>query len=124
MDARGARRARRSGLRGRRIARVRCPGHTPASNCPQDWQAEKRKWRLKEEDFDLKKLNNQIAKFCESNKIQYIDLLDGFKNETLDQHQQLYLPGGDMHFNEKGNKLAAEITAEAMNNFSKMESSK
>ena len=76
----------------------------------RDWQAEKKKWRLKEEDFDLSKLNRQIADFCKSNQICYIDFLDIFKKEA--QFQQLYLPGGDMHINEVGHKLAAKIAAE------------
>ena len=80
----------------------------------RDWHAEKKKWRLKEEDFDLEKLNRQIFDFCEKNSIYYIDLLHDFKKEA--QFQQLFLPGGDMHFNEKGHQLAAEKAAKQMIN--------
>lgn len=82
---------------------------------PQDWQAEKRKWRLKEQDFDLEKLNKQIFKFCQEYQINYLDLLYDFKNTA--QRQQFFFPGGDMHFNEQGHELAAAAVAQQMVNF-------
>jgi hypothetical protein len=74
---------------------------------PEDWQVMRTFWNLKADDFDLDLLNREIHRFCASEGIDSLDLLDAFRAATAD----LYLPAGDMHWNRLGHRLAAERTA-------------
>jgi hypothetical protein len=76
---------------------------------PRDWQAMCDFWGLDPDDFDLDLFNSELARFCRDEAIECLDLLAPFREAA--KRGPLYLPGGDMHFNRQGHRLAAEQTA-------------
>ncbi|MCE7993719.1 MAG: hypothetical protein HEP71_17165 [Roseivirga sp.] len=62
-------------------------------------------YNLKEEVFDWNQPNTILGEFCRQKDLNCMDLLTEMKNQT----ESLYLPGGDMHWNAKGQAVAAQI---------------
>jgi len=83
---------------------------------PGDWDAMKRRWRLAEEDFDLTLPNSRIARFCRDHDIALCDLRDDFIEEAA-RGKNLYLPGGDTHYNRDGHAVAASAAARCVRAF-------
>jgi hypothetical protein len=80
---------------------------------PQRFQVQERDWQemceyagLENSDFDLDLPEKRILDFCRRNDILCLDLLETMR--TAGVTQDLYLPGGDMHFNRAGTRIAAE----------------
>ncbi len=76
---------------------------------PRDWEVVCDRWSLDARDFDLTLPNRRIDAYCSEAGIRCLDLLP-LMREKAGEHE-LYLPGGDMHFNSKGCRVAADITA-------------
>ncbi len=76
---------------------------------PQDWQVMCEHWSLDSRDFELARPNRRLTKYCAEVGINCLDLLEPMR-EAAAEHE-LYLSGGDMHFNSVGCRLAADITA-------------
>ena len=71
---------------------------------PGDWRATVLANNLNPATFDLMQPNNFISNFCLSESIQCIDPTEAMKKYHKEKGQNLYLPGGDMHWNRQGNK--------------------
>ena len=69
-------------------------------------------WSLAAEDFDLTLANRRITDFCRRHGIRCLDLLSAMRAAAA--AQSLFLPFGDMHFNEAGNRCAARATAQLL----------
>jgi len=67
------------------------------------------RFNLRKEDFDLELVQNLLKEFLKSKGISYIDFLDRFRTEG--QRQELYL-FRNTHWNNSGNRLAADILFE------------
>lgn len=76
---------------------------------PRDWAALRAAWCLREEDFDLKAMSRRVRDGCEAAGVDCVDLTDAF--EAAAGGEQLYLPAGDVHYNDAGHRLAAETIA-------------
>lgn len=78
---------------------------------PQRFQVQPRDWRatviansLNPVAFDLMQPNKFIRNFCLGESIPCIDPTEAMKRYHMEKGQNLYLPGGDMHWNRQGNK--------------------
>ena len=78
----------------------------------EDWELRKMEYGLNEKDFDLEKTQKKLIDFCKGNNISYIDLLPKFKEKTMNGTRLYYK--SDLHWNEKGHELAADIIAESL----------
>ena len=78
----------------------------------EDWKLRKMEYGLNEKDFDLEKPQKKLIDFCEGNNISYIDLLPKFKEKAMNGVRLYYK--SDVHWNEKGHELAADIIAESL----------
>jgi lysophospholipase L1-like esterase len=82
----------------------------------EDWELRKiqrkMEYGLNEKDFDLEKPQKKLIDFCEGNNISYIDLLPKFKEKAMNGIRLYYK--SDVHWNEKGHELAADIIAESL----------
>ena len=78
----------------------------------EDWELRKMEYGLNEKDFDLEKPQKKLINFCEGNIISYIDLLPKFKEKAMNGDRLYYK--SDVHWNEKGHELAADIIAESL----------
>lgn len=67
------------------------------------------KYRLNREDYNLDLAQDLLKSFLDSKQIPYLDMLGRFR--TQEQKQDLYL-FRNTHWNEAGNKLAAEMLFE------------
>ncbi|MCB9446962.1 MAG: hypothetical protein H6585_01290 [Flavobacteriales bacterium] len=74
----------------------------------EDWEQTIQRYHLKADCFDLFKPNTVIKAFCEQHRIQLVDPTDAMKNAHINTHIQLYIKGGDMHWNASGNREFAE----------------
>ena len=80
---------------------------------PQDWEIMKQRWKLAEEDFDLTLPDRRIAEFCDAHGIRLCDLREDFITEA-GRGKNLYLPGGDTHYNREGHAVAAAAAARCL----------
>ena len=71
---------------------------------PDDWRATVLANNLNPAAFDLMQPNELIRNFCLSESIIYIDPTEAMKRYHQDTGQDLYLPGGDMHWSRIGNR--------------------
>ncbi|MEA1885123.1 MAG: SGNH/GDSL hydrolase family protein [Thermotogota bacterium] len=78
----------------------------------EDWGLRKMEYGLNENDFDLEKPQKKLIRFCEGNDVYYIDLLPKFKEKSMNGDRLYY--ESDVHWNEKGHELAADIIAESL----------
>ena len=78
----------------------------------EDWELRKMEYGLNEKDFDLEKPQKKLIDFCKGNNISYIDLLPKFKEKAMNGTRLYYK--SDVHWNEKGHELAADIIAECL----------
>ena len=67
-------------------------------------------FNLSDEDIDIEKPNKELKTFMDNNEIEYIDLYDELKTK-----KDLYMEY-DIHFDEKGHELIAEILSEKLEN--------
>ncbi len=59
---------------------------------------------MRNKQWDWQKPNRMISDFCQLHRIQFLDLLPGFKQYAATHGQPLHYPGG--HWNKTGHKLA------------------
>lgn len=78
-----------------------------------------KKYNLQEDQVDLRYPNKLILDFCKKNNIHYVDLLESFQEQS--KFLKLYLIR-ETHWNEKGNKLAARIIFDYIENNNLVES--
>ena len=71
---------------------------------PGDWKATIIAYSLNPEAFDLMQPNKYIRNFCLDESIPIIDPTEAMKRYHMEKGQNLYLPGGDMHWNSQGNQ--------------------
>jgi hypothetical protein len=71
---------------------------------PGDWRATVMANSLNRAAFDLMQPNKFIRDFCLGESISCIDPTEAMKRYHIERGQNLYLPGGDMHWNRVGNK--------------------
>jgi len=84
----------------------------------KDWTLLEKKYSLDKRKFDLNHPNRRIMDYCEKEKMHCLDLLPAFKKTHAGNHRSLFRSRGDMHFNEAGQRLAAEeLAAYAEKNF-------
>ena len=67
---------------------------------------ESRKLALNKRRFDLRYPNSRYREVCREERIRCLDLVDEFQ---LQGKEHLYRPLGDMHFNERGDQIAAHV---------------
>lgn len=79
-----------------------------------DWELLRKYYSLDPMKFDLTYPNRRISSFFHEVGIHYLDLLPAFKQFARNQKEPLYRPRGDMHFNERAQRLAAEVIAETI----------
>lgn len=78
----------------------------------RDWRLLTKFYALDDSRFDLGYPNQRIQQFCRQNHIHCLDLLPEFKSNVLKNGERLYMGRGDMHFNARGQSLAARILGE------------
>jgi hypothetical protein len=72
---------------------------------PRDWQVMCDHAGLVSRDFDLELPERRILDYCRQHGILCLDLLEPMRQAAATQ--DLYLPAGDMHFNQVGTRIAA-----------------
>lgn len=77
---------------------------------PRDWAAMREAWNLDDADFDLDRPQTVLRDAGERCGFRVLDLLPDFR-AAAPATPQLYLPGGDVHFNRHGHALAARSAA-------------
>ncbi len=70
----------------------------------RDWKETSKGYQLKENCFDLNEPNRRIAEFCRNKNILCLDPSDEMKQYHQKCRKSLYLPLGDMHWNQLGHK--------------------
>ena len=73
-----------------------------------EWRLTRRSYALREEAFDLEYPDRRIREACSRLGIDCLDLLEVFRAGE----GPLFRPRGDMHFNEAGQRLAAEAVGD------------
>jgi hypothetical protein len=74
----------------------------------RDWQATVLEYGLREDCFDLNRPNNRIAEFCKEFSMACLDPTAGMTSRHTQTGADLYLPGGDMHWNKAGHTVFYE----------------
>jgi len=77
---------------------------------PRDWAVLRDAWNLDDDAFDLDLPQRAMTALCAARGVRVLDLLPDFR-AAADTVPQLYLPGGDVHFNRRGHAVAAAATA-------------
>ena len=82
---------------------------------PTRLQASRREWNLflkfyflDTDRFDMVYPNRRILMFCHEHALACWDLLPSFQQHYTAGDAPLYMPHGDMHFNDAGQELAAQ----------------
>jgi len=70
------------------------------------------RFQLSKEDYDLNRAQDLLKSFLDANHILYLDMLDRFRDE--ERQRDLYL-WRNTHWNDAGNRLAAEMLFEYFN---------
>jgi hypothetical protein len=78
----------------------------------RDWQALTRFYCLDASKFDLDYPNRRILEACRQDEISCLDLTPYFREVIQEHGDHLYMARGDMHFNVKGQALAAQRLGE------------
>jgi hypothetical protein len=78
----------------------------------RDWQAMTRFYCLDASKFDLDYPNRRIVESCRQDDISCLDLTPRFREVIRERGDRLYMGRGDMHFNVRGQALAAERLGE------------
>ncbi len=76
---------------------------------PADWEAIRARWNLEEAAFDLRLMNDRIARLAEKHRIPLCDPVNAFAGAA--REGSLYLPGGDTHYNRRGHRVAGRAAA-------------
>ena len=77
----------------------------------RDWRLLQRCYALDGSKFRMDYPGNRIGKFCGVNAIDCLDLMPAFEAIVQREGTRLYMKRGDMHFNEAGQALAANVIA-------------
>ena len=77
---------------------------------PRAWQAAIDLYFIDPGAFDLKAPNRRLREFCAARGIDWLDLRTPFRIRS--RQERLYMPLGDMHFNQAGHALVAKSVAE------------
>jgi hypothetical protein len=75
------------------------------------WKALFERYQLDARDYDIDMVQKVLRSFLEAKGIPYVDFLDRFR--TVEQQQSLYIRQ-NTHWNDAGNKLAAEILLQTL----------
>ena len=78
----------------------------------RDWHALTRTYCLDPSKFVLDYPNQRIVESCQQDQISCLDLTSDFRDVIRRRKDRLYMGRGDMHFNVKGQALAAERLGE------------
>ena len=80
---------------------------------PREWELTRRAYGLRGEAFDLDTPDRRIAECCRrEGLLPVLDLVDAFREHVAAGGAPLYRPRGDMHFDEAGQRLAADVLCE------------
>lgn len=79
---------------------------------PRDWEVMRKRWNLDDLDFDLGLANRRLEEFCRTEGVACCDLMEPFRRAATGQ--DLFLPGGDTHFNRHGHEVAARAVEECL----------
>jgi hypothetical protein len=75
---------------------------------PEDWAATVAHYRLNASSFDLRFPNGVIGQYCRAASIPLVDPIDHMASAHRASGTDMFLPLGDMHFNEEGHRICAE----------------
>ncbi len=78
----------------------------------KSWELLQHTYALDGRRFDLGYQNRRLKTFFDANGIATLDLLPAMKRVTEEEQASLYRRRGDMHFNEHGQRVAAEVICE------------
>ena len=81
---------------------------------PRDWQAAVKHYTLQENRFDLDGPNRRIRQFCRQEEIPVIDPSVAMRRAHESQRLEMYLPGGDMHWNKEGHLQFARVVNQGL----------
>jgi hypothetical protein len=81
---------------------------------PPDWESAVDKYRLNKATFDLMGPNKKIRQFCLDHKIMLIDPTQTMAKRFAQTGKRMYLPGGDMHWNQEGQRAFFEASLPVM----------
>ncbi|WP_447600744.1 hypothetical protein [Nitrospira sp. Nam80] len=98
--------ARAVAKRSQQFAMVLFPTRLQASS--REWSLFLKFYFLDTEKFDMAYPNRRISKFCHEHSLTCWDLLPSFQQHYAGSDTPLYMPHGDMHFNDAGQELAAQ----------------
>ena len=79
---------------------------------PEEFDLFARLYGLRSESFDLLRPSQLILAECRSKNLQCIDLLSTLQKAAHETKSSIYLPLGDMHLNDTGQRVAAIAIAE------------
>jgi hypothetical protein len=91
---------------GGRLLVVLFPTRLQASS--EEWKLFLKFFSLHSSKFDLSYPDRTILSFCKARSLPCLDLLPAFQAHYASSSESLYRPHGDMHFNEAGQRLAAD----------------
>jgi hypothetical protein len=75
---------------------------------PEDWTATVVHYQLNAGSFDLRLPNRLIGEYCRRASIPLIDPTDYMASAHTSSGIDMYLPLGDMHFNQEGHRVCSE----------------
>lgn len=81
---------------------------------PADWQLAVDHYQLRADAFDLRAPNRRIAAFCSGRALACIDPTESMQAWRASHDEALYLPRGDMHWNEAGHRVWFEAAQAAL----------
>jgi hypothetical protein len=79
----------------------------------RDWQLLTRAYALNPDAFDLDAPNRRVLQTCAAQQIRCIDPTAAMRAHDRAGGASLFRPRGDMHYNEAGNALVAQVIAKA-----------
>jgi hypothetical protein len=77
----------------------------------QDWNLLVRSYDLNREQFDLQKPNQHVLALCQRQSIECLDSLPALRRWYEEHGEPVYRTRGDMHLNERGQRIIAEHIA-------------
>jgi len=77
----------------------------------QDWNLLVRSYDLNREQFDLQKPNQHVLALCQRQSIECLDSLPALRRWYEEHGEPVYRTRGDMHLNERGQRIIAKHIA-------------
>ena len=99
---------------GAQLLVVLFPTRIQVSN--SDWNLLVRAYSLDQNNFDLNYPNRLILKMCNEHNVRCTDVLSVLREREKNGDGGFYRGRGDMHFNEKGQQVVAEILSRSLPN--------